>query len=259
MPKEVHHGLTPARVRQEKKPGRYADGNGLYRVVSDKGGRWWQWRGVVHGKRRELGIGSARIIPLADARDTAAAWRRIAREGGDPAAERDKARREPLTFKKAAEKVHEAQIKARGRSEKYRVQWLATLEAYAFPLIGSRPIHTVTQADVLRILSPVWTEKPTTARLLRQRLRKVLSWARTAGHYEGTNPVEDVEEGLPKQRAKVQHHQALPYDEIPDLMRRLAAMEEMSALATRFMILTAARSGEVRRAMWSEIDTEARV
>ncbi len=256
MPKEVFNAITAARARQEKVPGRYADGNGLYLVVSESGARWWQWRGTVDGKRREIGMGSARLVSLAEAREIARSWRRIARAGGDPKAERDKGKRQSLTFEEAARQVWAEQVKPLGRSVKYRRQWINSLEAYAFPLIGSRPVHAVTQAEILRVLAPIWTEKPDTARLVRQRLRTVLNWARTAGHYEGMNPVEGVEDGLPKQRRRVQHLRALPYDELPDLMRRLEAIEGVAEFALRFLIVTAARSGEVRSMTWGEVDLE---
>ena len=259
MPKEVRDALTAAKVRQEQRPGRYADGNGLYLHVSETGARWWVWRGTVHGKRRERGMGSARLVSLAEAREIARTWRRIAKAGGEPAEERDKGKLQSLTFEAAARQVWSKQIEPHGRNAKYRQQWLTTLEAHAFPIIGSRPVHAVTQADILRVLSPIWTEKPQTARLVRQRLRTVLNWARTAGHYEGMNPVEGVEDGLPKQRAKVQHFTALPYGELPELMRRIEGVDSMGALALRFLILTAARSGEVRGALWPEIDIEARL
>ena len=259
MPKEVHNALTAARVRQEKQPGRYADGNGLYLHVSETGARWWLWRGTVHQIRREIGMGSARLVSLAEAREIARTWRRIARDGGDPKVERDKGKRESLTFEDAARKVWSEQIAQPGRSKKYANDWLGTLRDYAFPLIGNRPVHAVTQADILRVLSPIWTEKPKTARMIRQRLRTVLNWARTAGHREGINPVEGVEDGLPKQRAKVQHFKALPYGELPDLMRRLEAVEGVAALALRFTILTAARSGEVRCMTWGEVDLDSAI
>ncbi len=259
MPKEVHNALSAVKVTKEKQPGRYADGNGLYLHVSETGARWWLWRGTVHGRRRELGIGSARLIPLAEAREIARAWRRIARADGDPVAERDKDKRETLTFEDAARRVWADQIEPNARNPKHRQQWINTLRDYAFPVVGSLPVHVIKQADILRILAPIWTEKPETARRVRQRLRTVMNWARTAGHYEGMNPVEGVEDGLPKQRAKVQHFRALPYGELPELMRRIEDVDGMGALALRFTILTAARSGEVRGAMWAEIDTEARV
>jgi integrase len=259
MPKEVHNALTTARVRQEKKPGRYADGNGLYLHVSDTGARWWVWRGSVYGKRIERGMGSARLIPLAEARETARQWRRLSKGGADPALERDKSKREPLTFEEAARRVWADQIKSQAKNPKHQKQWLKTLVDYAFPVIGSRPVHTVVQSDILRVLAPIWTEKHETARRVRQRIRTVLDWARTAGHFEGVNPVEGVEKGLPKQRDRVQHFRALPHAELPMLMQRLETVDGMGALALRFAILTAARSGEVRGAAWSEIDTEARV
>ncbi len=259
MPREVFNALTATGVRRIKAPGRFADGAGLYLVVSNTGARWWQWRGTVHGRRREIGMGSARLVPLAEAREIAVSWRRIARAGGDPAAERDKGKRESLTFEDAARRVWAEQIEPNARNPKHRQQWINTLRDYAFPLIGSLPVHAIKQADILRILAPIWTEKPETARRIRQRLRTVLNWARTAGHYEGINPVEGVEDGLPKQRAKVQHFKALPYHELPDLMRRMEMVEGIGALALRFTILMAARSGEVRGAMWPEIDTETRL
>ncbi len=259
MPKEVYNALTPTKVRQEKRPGRYADGNGLYLHVSETGARWWLWRGTVHGIRCERGMGSARLLSLAEAREIARSWRRIARDGGDPALERDKAKRQSMTFEDAASRVWSEQIEPNVRNLKHRQQWIKTLRDHAFPVIGSRPVHAIRQSDILRVLSPIWTEKPETAKRIRQRLRTVMNWARTAGHYEGMNPVEGVEDGLPRQRAKVQHFRALPYQELPELMRRIEGVDGMGALALRFLILTAARSGEVRGALWPEIDTEARL
>jgi integrase len=259
MPKQINAALTATRVKQEKRPGRFADGNGLYLHVSETGARWWLWRGTVHGRRRELGIGGVQLIPLAEAREIARTWRRIARDGGDPVLERDKGKRQALLFEEAARKVWAEQIAPNLKNPKHSAQWLKTLQVYAFPRIGSRSVHTVTQSDILSVLAPIWTEKPSTARRVRQRLRTVFSWARTAGHYEGMNPVEGVEGGLPKQRDKVRHFSALPFVELPSLMHRIETVEGIGTLALQFAILTAARSGEVRGAMWSEIDVKARV
>ena len=147
MPKQINEALTAARVKQEKRPGRYADGNGLYLHLSDTGARWWIWRGTIHGRRRELGMGPVQLFPLAEARETARTWRRLARDGGDPVAERDKNKRQSLTFEAAARQVWSDQIAQHGKSEKHRQQWITTLRDHAFPVIGSRLVHAISQAD----------------------------------------------------------------------------------------------------------------
>ena len=204
-------------------------------------------------------MGPVLLIPLAEAREIARTWRRIARDGGDPVVERDKNKRKTLTFEAAARQVWFEQVVQPGRNAKYAKQWLSTLRDYAFPTIGARPVHTIAQSDILRVLSPIWAEKPKTAQMVRQRLRTVLNWARTAGHREGINPVEGVEDGLPKQRHRVQHFKALPYDELPDLMRQLGVADGIAEMVLRFLILTAARSGEVRAMTWAEVDLENKV
>lgn len=259
MPKEVRNQLTYQKVTKIKEAGRYADGNGLYLVVSEYGARYWQWRGTVLGRRREIGIGSAFLISLADARTTAAEWRVIARSGGDPAQVRDKDKRQAMTFENAARKVHREHIEPTAKNPKHAKQWLGVLEAYAFPHIGSRDVRTISQADVLAVLSPIWLSKAETARRCRQRMSVVFDWARTADFAEGVNPVEGVERGLPKQDGKAKHYAALPYAELPALMKSIEGVSGMGALALRFAILTAARGGEVRGARWNEIDFEARV
>jgi hypothetical protein len=184
--------LTAATVRRIG-PGRHADGNGLYLEVDPNGARRWFLRTMVHGQRRDIGLGGLSLVSLAEAREAAARLRKVARAGGDPYAERDREKRASLTFADAARAVHATHIVTNNRSGKHVAQWLTTLEKYAFPVIGSKPIHAVDQADVLRVLAPIWTELPETARRVRQRLRTVLDWARTAGHREGVNPVEGVE------------------------------------------------------------------
>jgi integrase len=250
--------LTVPNVRRLG-PGRYADGNGLYLEVESSGARRWLLRAVVHGRRRDIGLGSAILVPLAEARELAARLRRVARSGGDPIAERDKDKRKSLTFAEAARLVHEGNIMPNNKNEKHRRQWITTLSTYAFPSIGSKPVHAVDQADILRVLGPIWMEKPETARRVRQRLRTVFDWALAAGHREALNPVDGVDKGLPRQRDRARHHAALPWQELPAFMQRLASLDGMGALALRFVILTAARSGEVRGATWEEIDLERAV
>ena len=250
--------LTAATVRRIG-PGRHADGNGLYLEVKDSGARRWFLRTVVNGHRRDVGLGGCSLVSLAEARDLARELRKVARAGGDPVAERDKGKRQSLTFEEAARKVHEEQIAPSSKGGKHLADWISSLERLVFPLIGKVPVHAVTQADVLRVLAPIWTETPETARRVRQRMRTVLDWARTAGLREGINPVDGIEKGLPKQRDRAQHFKALPWRDLPDLMKRIEDVEGMGALALRFAILTAARSGEVRGATWAEIDLKGQV
>jgi len=248
--------FTARKVESLKEPGHHVDGDGLALVIGKSGGKSWVLRTMVRGKRRDIGLGGVSWVSLAEAREKARALRKIAREGGDPIAARRAGKTCP-TFEAAARKVHAEQIMSRGRSEKYRAQWLNTLRDHAFPHIGAKPVRDVVQSDVLRVLAPIWTEKPQTARLVRQRLRTVLNWARTAGHFEGVNPVEGVEEGLAKQKDRVKHHAAMPWGDVPGFINDLG--ESVAELALRFLILTAARSGEVRGARWSEIDAQERL
>ena len=250
--------LTAASVRRIG-PGMHADGGGLYLVVDDTGARRWALRTTVHGRRREIGLGPVSLLSLSDAREKARTLRRVARAGDDPIAERDKGKRRSITFEEAARTVHRELIVPNAKNGKHVAQWLSTLTTYAFPVMGSRPVHMVEQADILKVLAPIWTEKAETARRVRQRLRTVLDWSRTAGHRDGINPVEGVEKGLARQRDRTAHHAALPWQDLPALMPSIESSKGMGALALRFVILTACRSGEARLATWGEIDMDAGV
>jgi len=212
MGKHPQNRLTAAMVRQLR-PGMYADGNGLYLCVDESGARRWAWRGTVHGRRRELGIGPAALYSLAEARETARRWKRTARECIDPLADRDRDRRQLFTTEEAARRVHADQVLPTARNDKAAAQWITSLETYAFPRIGRTPVHAVKQRDILEVLAPIWLEKPETARRVRQRLRTIFDWSITAGHREESNPVHAIEQGLPKQRDKSRHHPALPWAE----------------------------------------------
>ena len=247
--------LTAVQVRSLKMPGRYADGNGLYLIVEPSGSRRWILRTVVQGRRRDIGLGGASLVSLADARDKAMTYRKMARDGGDPLAERRKAQATVPTFVEAAEQVHEDH-KASWGNEKHAAQWIQTLRVYAIPHFGGKHIDQVETPDVLRALSPIWLTKPETARRVRQRIGTVLDWAKAAGHRSGENPVEGVARGLPKQGEREQHHAALPYAAVPSFIADLRAGErgELARLAFEFLILTAARTSEVLGAEWQEID-----
>ena len=257
-PKQGRHpekALTTVQVRSLKEAGRYADGNGLHLVVDPSGAKRWLLRIVVQGKRRDIGLGGVALVSLAEAREKALAYRKQAREGGDPLAERRKPKIIVPTFAEAVEQVH-AGHKASWKNEKHAAQWLSTLRTYAFPHLGTRRVDQVDTPDVLRALAPIWLTKPETARRVRQRISTVLDWAKAAGHRIGDNPVEGVERGLPKQTERDEHHAALPYLEVPAFIARLRATGpgETARLAFEFLILTAARTGEVLGAEWREIN-----
>ena len=259
-PKGAHpvKRLTAAHVRNLG-PGRHADGNGLYLEVDPSGARRWFLRTMVHGRRRDVGLGPTSLVGLAEAREKAVELRKAARDGRDPVAERDQHKRTSPSFEEAARHVYETRILPATDKPHVMKQWLSRLENHAFPAIGKLPVHTIGQAELLRVLEPIWLTRPETARRIRQRMSIIFDWAKTAGHTSGVNPVDGIEAGLPRQRDKVKHHAALPWRDLPALWPRLEAAEGMGALALRFVILTAARSGEVRGAVWDEFDLEAAV
>ena len=247
--------LSALQVRAHKVPGRYADGNGLYLVVEPSGSKRWLLRTMVQGRRRDIGLGGASLGGRAEAREKALAYRRLARDGGDPLAERRKARATVPTFAEAAEQVHE-EHKASWANPKHAAQWINTLKTYVHPHLGTRRVDQIETPDVLRALSPIWLTKPETARRVRQRIGTVLNWAKAAGHRSGDNPVEGVAKGLPKQGDAVEHHAAMPYVGVPAFVARLRGSDrgEIAKLAFEFLILTALRTSEVLGARWEEID-----
>jgi integrase len=252
--------LTAVQVRQLKKPGRYGDGNGLYLVVDPSGAKRWLLRTVVHGRRRDIGLGGLSLVSLAEAREKALSYRKLAREGGDPLAERRKTRATVPTFAEAAEKVH-ADHKTSWRNEKHAAQWHQTLKVYANPEIGDLRVDQIDTPHILRVLGPIWLSKPETARRVRQRIGTVLDWAKAAGYRSGDNPVEGVTRGLPKQGDRNGHHAALPYSKVPAFVEHLRTAEsgEVTKLAFEFLVLNAARTGEVIGAKWDEIDLDHRL
>jgi len=248
--------LTAVAIRALKKPGRYADGNGLYLKVTKSGAKRWELRTVVHGKRCDIGLGGLKLVSLAEAREEAQKYRKIARNDGDPVAEKRRARQVLLTFKQAAEAVHKEHAKA-WKNAKHGEQWINTLKTYAFPFFGDRKVEQVQTSDILKALTPVWLAKPETARRVRQRIGTVLDWAKAAGYRSGDNPVDDIAKALPRQSDRKGHFAALPYTEVPAFVRKLHDDEPTSAsLAFEFLILTAARTGEVLDAKWCEIDLD---
>ena len=251
--------LSAIQVRQLKAAGRYVDGNGLYLVVDPSGAKRWVLRTVVKSKRRDIGLGGASLVSLSEAREKAASYRKIAREGGDPLAEKRKVELSVPTFSAAAEQVFE-EHKGGWSNEKHAAQWITTLRTYAFPILANRPVDEIEAPDILRVLGPIWLTKPETARRVRQRIGTVLDWAKVAGYRTGENPVHGVSKGLPKQGGKDDHHLALAYSDVPGFVEALSqtGVSEGVRLAFEFLILTTSRTNEVLGMMWKEVDDVGR-
>lgn len=247
--------LTATAVKAARLPGRYGDGDGLYLVVSSAGAASWVVRAQKDGKRRDIGLGSAAKVSLKLARERAALVRSQIEAGINPTVERKRAAGVP-TFRAAAAIVHAEQAKG-WKNGKHSAQWLSTLEAYAFPAFGDISVAQVDTAAVRDALAAIWLAKPETARRLRQRIRTVIDWAVAKEYRDASLPWPIINRALPKQRAKVKHHAALPYADLPAFMAELRSKETMGRLALEAVILTAARSGEVRDMTWPELDLNA--
>jgi integrase len=252
-----HKTLSAVRINSIAKPGRYADGNGLYLVVDPSGAKRWVLRTVVHGRRRDIGLGGFRLVPLGEAREKALVYRKLAREGGNPVEVRRRGNAIVPTFADAARSAL-AQHRGAWRNEKHALQWINTLSTYVFPVLGEVRVDQIATSDVLRALSPIWLAKPETARRVRQRISTVLDWAKAAGFRTGDNPVEGVAKGLPRQNDKKNHFGAIPYGDVPAFARNLRAVvtNDFARLAFELLILTATRTNEVLKAEWSEVDLD---
>lgn len=261
MPREnirtPEKALSARFVETVTEPGKYFDGQGLFLRVAKNGARQWVQRIVIRGKRCELGLGSPPAVPLAVARRLALENRGKAMLGGDPLAEKRKAR-EGMRFADAMNTYLAAKL-SEFRNEKHRKQWRSTLDAYAAPILGPKQVSDITVQDVLRVLEPIWKTKTETASRLRGRIENVLSWATVAGHRAGDNPARwrgNLSEMLPKPAkvAKSDNQPALALADVSRWWADLAERDGMAAQALRFLTLTAARSGEVRGMTWDEID-----
>ena len=246
--------------RNVAEAGRYADGNGLYLHVDPSGARRWVQRLVIHGRSRGLGLGSYALVSLAQARRKALANRKLARRGGDPLGGNPDSVGVP-TFENAAGKVLDIYSQAWRDGSNTAKQWWASMRDHVFPHIGVKTVDEVTTADIMAALLPIWTSKHVTARKVRQRIGTVMRWAIAQG-YRQDNPAGDaITAALPKRPTPVEHRPALPHREVA---AAVAAVRNADAwvgtrLAFEFLVLTAARSAEVRLAPWGEMDLVAMV
>ena len=250
--------LTAAAVKAIKEKGLHRVDDGLYlRIASESGRGAWQFRIVVSGKRRYVNLGPYPGIGLADARQKAIAYRVTIAEGNDSLEQERKAAMP--TFRQAMEEVFKLNA-PRWKNAKHTISWRQTLEKDAMPIIGDLPVDEITREHVLKILSPIWTKKPETARRVRQRMRTILKWAQAHGHIEINPAGEMIDGALPSMPKVKAHFRALPYGEVGQALETIEASQASTAskLAIRFLVLTAARSGEVRNAVWDETDLDSR-
>ena len=262
--------LKALTVARTTRPGLYPDGGGLYLQVTGASAKSWLFRYRFGGRERQAGLGSCKTYGLEEARAKALECRKLLDKGLDPisvrSAERARARvsaATSMTFNQCAA-AYVAANEVAWRNAKHRAQWTSSLDTYARPVFGSLPVASIDTGLVMKAIEPIWKTKPETASRLRGRIEAVLSWAKARGYREEDNPARwrgHLDQLLPPRSKvrKVKHHTALAYAQVPAFMARLRDEAGMAALALRFAILTAARTGEVIGATWDEIDLGAGV
>jgi hypothetical protein len=282
MARQKVNALTPVAVRaliERGEVGRHADGQGLYLHVTGQGAAKWSLRYMLRGRSREMGLGAERGTSLKEARIRAAAARLQVKRGDDPLAAKEAkeaerrasdAARKPLSLPQAPA-AHSRRLARLGldqhgpamRTDRQRVQARGLVALHVLPVIGIKPVGDLTTSDMLRVLRPIWRTKPETAARVRYRCEAVLAWAKAAGWRSGPNPAVWKENLAPLlgshgDAARVQHHKAMDWRKVPAFVRMLEGdRASMSALALRWVILTASRTSEALGATWDEIDLNA--
>ena len=256
-------------INRLKEPGLWAVGGvaGLYLHVNARGARSWILRVVVGDKRRDMGLGGYPDIGVADARQKAREARLKIEQGVDPILLRKQAKSELMALQatdKTFEQAAGEYIKIHADSwsnDKHRKQWESTLAAYAFPVVGKLSLRHIRQEHILKILEPIWTTKTETATRVRGRMESILDWAKVKGLRSGENPAAwkghlDHMLPAPTRLKKIEHLTAVPVREMPGFMVKLRQAAGIAAQALEFLILTAARSGEVRGITWEEVSLD---
>jgi integrase len=262
--------LTSTKVQKLTKPGMHPDGAGLYLQVTSEGAKSWILRYSLRSNAREMGLGSLRKVSLADARAKAAECHKLLDDHVDPIEHRARARAaaaltntKTITFKEAADAYVTAH-RPGWKNIKHATQWRQTLTDHAEPVLGKLLVSDITTEIVQKVLDPIWTTKTETATRVRGRIESVLDWTKVKGYRTGENPARwrgNLDHLLPKPSKvrPVEHHPALPYDELPEFIAKLRQQEGVSARALEFTILTAARTGEVIKANPSEVNRQKRL
>ena len=251
--------LTAARVRALTEPGKHYDQHGLILRVAPGGSKQWVWRGTVRGRRRDIGLGAVAYTTLAEARDIAYQYRKLARAGADPTT------RLEITIPTFAEavdhviKAHRGGWKDGGRSE---ANWRSSLQRYAYPRIGSVPVDEITTVDLVDILLPIWHDKRETARKVKTRLSVVMRWAMAAGHRSDDPAGPALTAALPRHKGTpAKHIASLPHNKVAAALARLdssARMWRPTVACLWFIAATVVRSGEARLAVWGEFDLDSK-
>jgi integrase len=259
MPRSIHR-LTDLRARRITKPGRHADGNRLYLQVDERGNKSWVFAWKVGQKRRLHGLGSFKDISLAEARQLAREAFTLVRQGKDPIAEKRRTRA-AITFGEASQRLFK-EIEGTWRNAVHRRDWERSLELHASGLFA-KPVNVIGLDDVAQVMKPLWSAQPESAQRIFGRIRRVLDWARAHNLYDHANPADwrllkHRLGPLTMRRQRVKHFAAMHYRDVPAFMAKLRATNLLASRALEFLILTAARSNEIRGARWDEINLEAR-
>lgn len=262
--------LAAVKVARLKTPGYYPDGGCLYLRIAPGGSKGWIFRFAIAGRTRDAGLGSYPAVSLVKAREEAERRRRLVAAGVDPIEAGRKEREaqilassKAMSFEQCAKAfivAHEVSWK----NDKHKEQWRSTLATYCYPIFGAFPVQAIDTGLVLKVLEPIWAKKPETASRVRQRIERVLSWAKVRGYREGENPAQwrgHLDHLLPAKGKvrRVRHHAALPFNELGPLTTKLREETSITARALEFTILTAARTGETLGATWGEIDLKERM
>jgi integrase len=259
------HRLSATKIASLKKPGYYSDGSNLYFRIADGGTRGWIFRYALNGRTRDMGLGPHPEVGLASARERAFDNRKLVADKIDPIATRNAQRASDrvdasrsISFEQCCT-AYIAAHEASWRNAKHRAQWAATLATYVYPVFGKLPASAIDTGLVMRVLEPIWTTKPETATRVRGRIEAVLDWARVRGYRTGENPARwrgHLDHLLPaKSKIKrIEHFAAMSYEQLGPFVAALRQQPSIIARALEFLVLTAARTGEVVGATWDEID-----
>ncbi|HJU18595.1 MAG TPA: integrase arm-type DNA-binding domain-containing protein [Stellaceae bacterium] len=248
--------LSARRVETIKRPGRYADGKGLYLKVAPTGSKSWQFRFTIAGRTRYAGLGPYPAISLAEAREKAAAQRILRLQGQDPIEARRAVAAGAQSFEACARAYYDAH-KAKWRSDRYREHWWRELELHVLPHFGQVSVDAISLEHILKAFRPFWEQHPNTAQRNRGRVEAILGWATIHGYRSGDNPARwrgYLEHAFASRAKGKTHYPAMPYRDIPAFIAELQKHESVWTRALQFLILTCSRTKEVRFAEWSEID-----